>query len=320
MSQELFEEQHKATWAQFEAMVKELEAFKPAIGNKKYQIFPKAYRQICKHLSLAQSRCYSTHIVERLNLLVLKGHDILYKDRNLLLSRIATFFTTTFPMAVRRERLLFVVCLLTFVGPGLSMYFAVRMDSDLAYTLVPEEVMMSYVEMHDPQYQTGRTVADDFNMFGHYILNNVGINFRTFTSGFLFCLGTLFSLIYNGLYFGCIAGYIDQSESSSNFYAFVVGHSAFELTALVLAGVAGMRFGAALLFPGNLSRRQALRQAARSGLVILYGAAAMTFLAAVVEAFWSPRHIPFFYKHMAGLFAWVLTIVYLLFMGRHHES
>ncbi len=317
MSQDQFEAKHQATWAQFEGMVKELEAFKPAKGNKSYQSFPMAYRQMCKHLSLAQSRCYSAHIVDRLNQLVLKGHDLLYKERYLLLRRIAFFFSSTFPEAVRKERLLFVVCLMLFAGPGLAMYFAVRMDPELAFSLVPD--VESFVEMHAPESQGERESASDLTMFGFYIWNNVGINFRTFTGGFLFCVGTIFFLIFNGLYFGCIAGYIEQSGSRESFYAFVVTHSAFEMTALILAGVAGMRFGAALLMPGSLSRRQALRVAARSGLVILYGAAVMTVLAAVLEAFWSPRQIPYLYKHVAGMCMWTLTVVYFLLMGRQHE-
>jgi uncharacterized membrane protein SpoIIM required for sporulation len=35
-----------------------------------------------------------------------------------------------------------------------------------------------------------------------------------------------------------------------NFWTFVIGHGAFELPAIVLAGVAGARMGMSLLLPG----------------------------------------------------------------------
>ncbi len=320
MSQDQFEAKHKAFWAQFEAMLVEMEALKRKGEAKSFQPFPRAYRQVCKHLSLAQSRCYSAHVVDKLNFLVMRGHDLIYRDPSLFLGKIAHFFLVSFPVAVRKERVLLLTCFLLFAVPTVCTYFAVRMDPTNAYYMISPHELDSYVSMHDPANQSARSGGDDIMMFGFYIYNNVGINFRTFAGGLLYCVGTIFFLVFNGFFFGCIAGYVAESPASDNFFAFVVGHSSFEMTALVLAGVAGMRFGSALLLPGQLSRREALRQAAKSGLLILYGAAAMTIVAAVFEAFWSPRQIAYGYKHLAGACTWSLTLLYLFLMGRGHEG
>lgn len=320
MSQDQFEAKHQPFWAQFEAMLTEMEALKSRGEEKSFQSFPRAYRQVCKHLSLAQSRCYSAHIVDKLNHLVLRGHDLVYKDSSLFLGKIMHFFLVSFPVAVRKERVLLLTCFLLFAVPTVCMYLAVRMDPSNAFYLISKDNLDSYVDMHDPAQQVGRDGKDDVMMFGFYIYNNVGINFRTFAGGLLYCIGTIFFLVFNGLFFGCVSGYIAESPSSENFFAFVVGHSSFEMTALVLAGVAGMRFGAALLLPGQQSRRAALRKAAQSGLLILYGAAFMTVVAAVFEAFWSPRHVDYAFKHAVGACTWSVTLLYLMLMGRGHES
>ena len=71
-------------------------------------------------------------------------------------------------------------------------------------------------------------------------------------------LGSVFFLIYNGLVIGSVMGPIEPMGYQQNFYPFVIGHGAFELTAIVLAGAAGLRLGLALLAPGRRGPRAAV--------------------------------------------------------------
>ena len=75
----------------------------------------------------------------------------------------------------------------------------------------------------------------------------------------------------------------------------------------MLAGAAGLKLGVALSRPGRLTRKQALVAAGRAAAGIMYGAAAMLFAAAFVEAFWSPRTtVAPEIKYGVGIAAWVL--------------
>jgi len=69
--------------------------------------FPALYRNVCQHLSLAQSRRYSPYMIERLSFLVNQAHQIFYQKNNLLgtsvLASLIHFFSTTFPQTVRNE-------------------------------------------------------------------------------------------------------------------------------------------------------------------------------------------------------------------------
>ena len=111
-------------------------------------------------------------------------------------------------------------------------------------------------------------------MFGFYIRNNVGVAFQCFAGGLFAGLGTLFFLAYNGAFSGALAGYLTERGLSYTFYSFIATHSAFELTAIVLSGAAGLRIGHALLAPGRLTRLQSLVQATRDSAVLLYGVTA----------------------------------------------
>jgi len=116
---------------------------------------------------------------------------------------------------------------------------------------------------------------------------------------------------------GAIAGYLTARGLSSTFYSFVVTHSAFELTAIILAGAAGLRIGHALLAPGRRSRVQSLVEAAREMSVIVYGVTAMLFIAAAVEAFWSSAGwLPPAVKYGVAAVCWTAVLGYFTLQGR----
>ena len=118
-------------------------------------------------------------------------------------------------------------------------------------------------------------------MFGHYIRNNIGVAFQCFAGGLFAGLGSIFFLAFNGAFGGAIAGYLTGRGLGSTFYSFIVTHAAFELTAIVLAGAAGLRIGHSLMAPGRQTRVQSLIFASRQSVVLLYGVFAMLVVAAV---------------------------------------
>ena len=150
--------------------------------------------------------------------------------------------------------------------------------------------------------------GSNFMMFCFYIYNNVAIDFRIFAGGMAAGLGTLFFLLFNGLQLGAAAGYVNHACNPESFWSFVSGHSSFELLGMVVSGMAGMRLGLAILRPGRLPRVRALVEASKQALPLIYGAALMTTLAAVIEGFWSAQRIPSEWKYAVGIIGWVLHI------------
>ena len=169
----------------------------------------------------------------------------------------------------------------------------------------------------------GRRGADsDFQMFGFYIFNNVKIAFQMFAGGLALGLGTLFYLLFNGVVLGAAAGYVAGAGYGVSFYSFVAGHSALELSGLVLAGAAGLKLGAALVAPGRLTRRQALGGCGPRRRRASCTAPQRCFVAAAfVEAFWSPRTtVAPRVKYGVGIAAWLLVVAYFTFAGRSRAA
>jgi uncharacterized membrane protein SpoIIM required for sporulation len=179
--------------------------------------------------------------------------------------------------------------------------------------------------MYDPDslmHKLGRERESDSDlyMFGFYIKNNTGIGFRNFAGGMLFGVGTLFFLIFNGLFIGAAAGHLTHLEFIDTFWGFVLGHGSFELTAIVISGVAGLKLAAALIKPGRKSRIRALIDNGKIAVQIMYGAAVMFIIAAFIEAFWSSMVLPVVIKYMVAAVLWGLVIAYFWLLGRARSN
>ena len=127
----------------------------------------------------------------------------------------------------------------------------------------------------------------------------------------------MFFLVFNGLQMGAVAAHVTNIGHGGPFWSFVATHGAFELTAIVLAGTAGLKLGLALLAPGRRTRRRALVEEARDSVPLLYGFTALLLIAAFVEAFWSSSMmIPPGVKYTVAAICWVMVYAYLLLGGK----
>jgi uncharacterized membrane protein SpoIIM required for sporulation len=280
---------------------------------------PHAYRRLCQHLALARDRAYSPELVDRLNHLALRGHRLLYGARSHRRSRIARFFFDDFPGRVRADWPLVTAAALLFFGPMIAIGAALQTHPDFVYYLLSPNAIARMQEMYDPANpRLGMRAADtDVMMFAYYIWNNVRIGFQCFATGLLFGVGTVFYLLSNGIQIGAVAGHLTQTGFGTPFWSFVSGHSAMELTAIAISGAAGLKLGAALIAPGNMSRRAALVAASRDAIRFVYGAATMFLIAAFIEAFWSPLTIfPPATKYAVGGIMWAFVLGYFAFVGR----
>jgi uncharacterized membrane protein SpoIIM required for sporulation len=324
MNQQDFEQRNEPVW-------KELDAVVTALGKKVTPAsitlsakFPQLYRQVCHDLAIARERQYTTHVIDRLNLLMMQGHQYLYSARAGNITRIMHFLGGGFPAIIRREWRYFWLAFVLFYLPAIIMGLAVYYWPQMIYTLLDSNTVLQMDWMYSPEAPhigRERGADDDMLMFGHYIQNNIGIGFRTFASGILFGIGSIFFLLFNGLFIGAIAGYLTQRGYIDTFWSFVIGHGAFELTAIVFSGMAGLKLGFALLAPGRKTRSRALVDAAQVSIKIMYGVIGMLVIAAFLEAFWSSiKLISPNIKYIVGAGLWALVIVYFLFFGRAQDA
>lgn len=323
MKQRPFEERYAAGWRAFAARLDRLERQAPAKNAPQttplpVAELPSAYRQLCQQLAIARHRRYSASLLARLNQLALRAYQQIYRAPQRRWPVVLRFLTADFPQRVRADAGLFWLCAALFYLPLLGMGWAVYQAPELVYSLLSPESVADLEAMYAPgKAGAGRNDADDLAMFGYYIYNNIGLGFRTFAGGMLLGVGAAFMLLLNGVFIGAVSGYLTARGFVETFYTFIAGHGAFELTGIVLAGVAGLKLGWAVAAPGRLRRVESLRRAAASGVRLILGVVALLLLAAFIEAFWSSnRAIPAEIKYAVGGAGWLLVILYLTLAGR----
>ncbi|WXL24911.1 stage II sporulation protein M [Ectopseudomonas mendocina] len=324
MKQSLFEQVHEQDWRSFSELLDMLEKGK-ALPEQTSR-FAAGYRRLCQQLAVAQDRGYSSHLIDRLQHLAMRGHQQFYRHRSPLAGQFLSFILSGFPQLVRAQWRYVTAATLMFFGSLLLMGTLVYSVPELVYSVLPTEQVAEMEKMYDPEARrigrfSERGSSEDWVMFGFYIMNNIGIAFQTFASGLLFGLGTLFYLLFNGVVIGSVAGHLTQIGFGETFWSFVIGHGAFELTAIALAGAGGLKLGWVLLVPGRLPRGEALRLAAIDGVKLLGGAALFLLIAAFIEAYWSSMTLATpTLKYWVGAALWIVVLSYLLLSGRGEHA
>ncbi|GAB3066252.1 stage II sporulation protein M [Stenotrophomonas tumulicola] len=280
--------------------------------------FPQRYRRLCQQLALARQRGYSPQLVARLQHLMQRGHTLLYRTPAFRWRRVLEFLLADFPQQVRDQAGVMWVSLALFALPLVASFVLVQLHPGLIHLLMDNARLAQMERMYDPSAPNlGRDSGSDWMMFGYYIMNNISIGLRTFASGLLAGVGTVLVLLFNGITIGAAAGHLQHVGHGDPFWRFVVGHGAFELTAIVIAGGAGLQLGMRLVAPGRQRRVDALREGGRIGAQLCLGIAAMLLVAAFIEAFWSSiASVPAWGKYSVAAVLWTLVLAWLWRGGR----
>jgi uncharacterized membrane protein SpoIIM required for sporulation len=322
MKQSQFESRHQPQWQAFAEHLKQLEQGKA----KDVADFPHQYRRLCQHLAMAQERGYSSYLVDPLQQLALRGHQQLYRHRSQLAANILGFVLAGFPRLVREQWRFVLIASLLFFGSLVGIALLVYLFPDLIYSIVSPRQVAEMQGMYDPAASrlgraAERASSEDWMMFGYYVMHNIGIAFQTFAAGLLFGLGSVFFLIFNGLVIGAVSGHLTEIGYGQTFWSFVIGHGAFELTAIALAGAAGLQLGWALIAPGHLTRGESLRLAAHKSVQMLCGVMVFLVIAAFIEAYWSSTTgISPWVKYAVGAALWLAVAAYLGLAGRNRHA
>jgi uncharacterized membrane protein SpoIIM required for sporulation len=318
-----FEALYQDEWQELEELLDQVlkRTGKPSKEPLRGERIAALYRRACEDLALARARSYPAYMLDRLDRLTADAHQVIYQQREFGAAALWRIVARDFPRAVRADHMYVWVSAALFTVPLLAVGVLVYFEPNLVLSVVDAETAAQFEQMYSRSADAiGRApdAADNWAAFGGYIRNNISIAFQCFASGLAAGLGSIFYLVLNGALIGAVAGYLTERGLSETFYSFVVTHGAFELTAIVLSGAAGLKLGHSLLAPGRRTRRQSLVHAAGECVVIVYGVTAMLLVAAAIEAFWSSSvWVPNAVKYGVAAVCWTVVFLYFTLQGRH---
>jgi uncharacterized membrane protein SpoIIM required for sporulation len=310
-----FIQKHQPTWKRLESLI-EL-AKDRRITKEDLDELGHTYRQVSAHLAYAQTYFPEHPVTRHLNALTARGHQAVYaassKSDGIQMVR---FFSTGFPALFHERALFFLIALLVFAAGGLWAFGATLVDERNALVFLPPEM----VEGIDPQAATdmeNREQWDHAVMSGFLMQNNIKVAFLCFALGALLGVGTLWVLFINGMLIGALAALFHRAGESYGFWALIWPHGVLELTAIFIAGAAGLSLAWAFWVPGELTRVESFKREAKVTGQLVVGVIPLFVIAAFIEGFITPVPWPHWSKYVVAL---LTLIALILYFGRPYLS
>ena len=311
---------NKNSFAELEQMLVQVEAGGlRSLNSDDVMRFGHFYRQVVSALSSARSQGVNDSHIEYLNQLAARAYGHIYTAESKGWPSIANFFKNDFPQSFRRNLLFIAIAFAISVGAAFFAASVVHRDEGKAAMILgpsAEQMIQAQAERHtgkqDWMPEEERPIMSSFVM-----TNNIRVAATAFATGILGCVLTFFILFQNGLMLGVIGAAMSArgTDVALSFWSFVAPHGVIELTAIFIAGGAGLMLGWSLLSPGEHTRRVALKLAAREASKLILGVAAMLVVAGLIEGFFSPSMVHAEVKLTVAMIIFMLQFYYLFFAG-----
>jgi uncharacterized membrane protein SpoIIM required for sporulation len=297
-----FINKNRKWWQDFEAKVSDPRLMKP-------DELADHYIHLMDDLSYARTFYPESSVVNYLNKLGSKAYHLIYQNQREKTSRLKTFWTRELPYEIYESQSAFLLSLAVFVVSMVIGALSVLESQDFARLVLGDQYVnltLDNIEKGDPLAIYGQSGA--LPMFLRITGNNILVSFIVFLFGLLTPLGTAFHLFRNGLMVGVFQSFFFQHSLLTVSSLGIFLHGTLELSAIVLAGGAGIILGKSMLFPGTLPRKTAFIRGSKRGTKIMLGLIPFFIIAGFIESF-----ITRFYNQMS-LFVNLLIIVLSLIL------
>ncbi len=312
-----------ARWAGFAAKLAEAQkSGLKSFSEEAVREFVAEYRDLAADLARLRtaSKGADADEVFYLNRLVAGAHNLLYRRRTIRPADVARYLFTDVPREIRASAMPILLAAALMFGPAAIAGVAVMHDPNVAAEFVPAG-MLDRAEDGVRRAKTGDGYIDDPQLFRpvmatQIITNNVQVAIFAFAFGMTAGLFTVYLLVSNGISLGAVFGLYGSKGIATLLLAFVAPHGVLELSAICVAGGAGFLLAAALLIPGNRTRKRALAENGRRAIRLVSGAAFMLLIAGTLEGFVSPiPYWPIEWKLAVSGVTAVMLYVYIRGVG-----
>ena len=244
------------------------------------------YIDVTSDLAFAQTHYPESKITVYLNNLASALHNEIYRSDRYRWSRLLTFWTDEVPRTMWEARRELLLSFVIFVVSAFVGFLSQMLDPEFCRIILGD----GYVDMTLQNIAEGEPMAvyngdPEDAMFGMITLNNVKVSFITFVLGVFTSLGTGFVLFQNGVMLGSFQTFFAQHGLLWQSALAVWLHGTLEISAIIVAGAAGIAMGNGWLFPGTYPRLTSFRRGARRGLRIVVGTVPVFVLAGFIESF-----------------------------------
>ena len=288
-----FRAERAADWRKLEALVTKTERRGlRTLSLDEAQSLSTLYRQAMASLSVAREISLARALLAYLAALCARAYLAVYAPQQRLGGLISRLLVTGIPGAARRLFPLILVGYLILILGVVAGYLLFQGDPTWYNTIMPSALGADRGldstpgELREVIYggedaESGELAAFASVLFSH----NTRIALLIFCLGMAVCVPSSVLTFYNGMILGVFIALHETKGLLLDITAWLSIHGVTELSAIVIACAGGLHLGRAVLFPGDLRRRDALRRNARDAVKLALLAALMLIAAALLEGF-----------------------------------
>jgi len=137
--------------------------------------------------------------------------------------------------------------------------------------------------------------------------------------------GTGYILFQNGIMLGAFQYFFHTHDLLLTSALSIWIHGTLEISAIIIAGAAGIIMGNSILFPGTYSRLDSFKHGARKGLKLIIGLVPIFIVAGFLEGVvtrqtqW-PSYLKLFIIILSALFIIFYFVIYPIYLKRKHAT
>ena len=226
------------------------------------------YTDLTSDLAFAQTHYPQSRITIYLNKLCSALHNSIYRNKREKWSRLITYWTREVPLVMYEERKLLLVSFIIFLISVFIGILSQCLDESFCRIILGDY----YVDMTLDNIAKGKPMAvydggNEMEMFLGITLNNIRVSFMEFVSGIFTSIATGLMIFENSVMLGCFETFFAQHGLLYESFLAVFLHGTLEISALIIAGAAGLAIGNGWLFPGTYARMVSFRRGAKRGKI-----------------------------------------------------
>lgn len=271
------------------------------------------YQRTSSHLSYVRTYYGDPALTARLTGIVASAGAVVYGTRPKSLRTFGRFFTRTFPGALWHNRRFVAASALLFYLPAIAIGAWLANSDEAIEAVGPPALREAYLNEDFESYYSSRPASE---FAAQVTTNNIQVGFLAFAGGILLCVPTVLLLVFNGANLGVPAGLFAAAGENAKFYGLILPHGLLELTAVVIAGSAGLRLGWSLIDPGDRPRSEAVVEEGRRSVVIVLGLGATFAVAGLIEGFVTGSGLPTLVRVGIGVVVEAAFLLYVVVLGR----
>lgn len=306
MKENQFIQKHTSSWSELKEITDLLD--KKGVSKleaKRLRKFLYLFRKTSHNLAYSRTHFPNSDVITYLNSLVGRAHSHIYAVKKGNLSSILKYFGTGFPIQLKKLRFFIIIAfLIFFIGFALSLTLVSIEPANASYFL--PEAMIKNID-----WEMDTNDSWDYPLMSSIIMvNNISVSFKALVLGITFGLGTIYVLFYNGAILGGLTGLVYHFGNPTTYWSLILPHGIIELTAIFIAGGAGLIIAHSILIPKELSRKHSIIKGAKSAVSLVFGISLMLVIAGIIEGFFTPLPIPPIAKLMFALATGLGLLIY----------